>query len=95
MIALRDSCEFIGLKLAAPTFVFSDNMAAVQLADNNTSSKRLKHVATRIAFLREVRDQGAIALYHISGVGQIADIFTKPLPAATFHEHRRFLVGPA
>ena len=62
------------------------------LSDGNMSSKRMKHVATRIAFLREHVEAGNITLFHISTVGQIADIFTKPLPASTFHNIRGFML---
>ena len=93
LVALRDTAEFIGFKMHAPSFIFSDNMAAVQLSDNNTSSKRPKHIATRIAFLQELRNAGAIVMYHIANTGQVGNIFTKPLGAALFHEFRQYLVG--
>ena len=45
----------------------------------------MKHIATRIAFLREQISDGKVLLYHIKTAGQVADIFTKALNAATFH----------
>ena len=83
------------MPLTDPTPVFCDNLAAVQLSDNDTSSKRLKHVATRIAFLREqVQEFKTVVLIHVATKGMIADIFTKPLTAETFHTLRRTLVSP-
>ena len=90
--ATRDILEFIGHRQNEPTFLFCDNKSAVMLSDGNMSSKRMKHVATRIAFLREHVEAGNITLFHISTVGQIADIFTKPLPASTFHNIRGFML---
>ena len=75
------------------TPIFCDNKAAVLLSDSGISSKKLRHVATHIAFLRELINSGNIMLLHISTKGQIADIFTKPLHAATFHELRVRLVN--
>jgi hypothetical protein len=90
---LRDVLEFILVKQVAATVLFCDNAAAVMLSDGNTSSKRLKHISTRIAFLREVRDQGHIVLYHIRTTGQLADIFTKPLGASIFHPLRQLVIS--
>lgn len=94
-IAVRDTIAFIqGAPLKEPTPVFCDNLAAVQLSDNDTSSKRLKHVSTRIAFLREqVQEFKNVTLIHVYGKGMVADIFTKPLTADLFHTFRRALVG--
>ena len=74
--------------------LFCDNRAAVLLSEGNTSSKRMRHVATQIAFLREqVKDTKRVKLIHIRTQGQIADLFTKPLAAAVFHPLRAFVVA--
>ena len=54
--------KFLGVDLKPPTTMFNDNKSAVMLADSNTSSKRMKHIATRIAFLREQISEGTIML---------------------------------
>ena len=74
--------------------LFCDNKAAVLLSEGNTSSKRMRHVATQIAFLREqVKDTKRVRLIHIRTQGQVADLFTKPLTAAIFHPLRAFVVA--
>ena len=74
--------------------LFCDNRAAVLLSEGNTSSKRMRHVATQIAFLREqVKDTKRVKLIHIRTQGQVADLFTKPLTAAVFHPLRAFVVS--
>lgn len=75
-----------------PALLFCDNTAAVQLADGETSSKRLRHVATRLALLREFRATKDIELHHLYTEGQIADILTKPLSAQRFHSLRDLLL---
>ena len=45
--------KFFDIPDTGPTLIFCDNKAAVQLSDGDTSSKRMIHIATRIAFLRE------------------------------------------
>ena len=80
-------------KLTKPTVIFCDNLAAVMLSDSNTSSKRMKHVATRIAFLQELIEAKHIYLYHVGTKGQLADIFTKALLASVFHELRSIILA--
>ena len=93
--ALRGILSFLGTEQKGPTTLFCDNKAAVQLSENNTSSKRMKHIATRIAFLREQVTAGILQLFHISTNGQVADIFTKPLGAHIYHTMRQTLLrGP-
>ena len=89
---IRDLLDFLGVQQTSPTTLFVDNKAAVQLSESNTSSKRMKHIATRIAFLREQSTSGQLQLFHIGTSGQVADIFTKPLGAHIFHPLRATLV---
>ena len=92
IIAVRAILDFLGQPQNEPTIIFCDNKAAIQLSDNDTSSKRMKHVATRIAFLREQVQSEKIMLYHISTLGMCADIFTKPLTAQLFHVFRSMFI---
>jgi len=52
----------------------------------------MKHIATRIAFLREQVEAKKVILIHVSTTEQIADIFTKPLAATPFHTLREMMV---
>lgn len=92
--ALRVVLDFLGAADPAPTILLCDNQAAVQLSENNTSSKRLKHIATRLAYLREAVNGKLIQLHFIKTNAQLADIFTKPLNATQFHKLRRLLMDP-
>lgn len=91
-ISLREIAKFAGVKIEEPSLIFCDNMAAVLLSDNDTSSRRMKHVATRIAFLRERVNEKEIMLYHIMATGMVADIFTKPLTLKLFQLFRSYLL---
>ena len=90
--AYADIMEWIGYAGKGPSPIFCDNKAAVQLSDSGISSKKLRHVATHISFLRELVNSNDTQLIHITTHGQLADIFTKPLCAATFHDLRVLLV---
>ena len=91
-LAFKQTKRFLGFEVLDPIYLFCDNKAAVQLSESATNSKRLKHVATRIAFLREFVESNEIKLIHIKGTGQIADLFTKPLSPDKFHPLRSFFV---
>ena len=90
---LRGLATFFGMDEEAATIVFCDNAAACMVSESNLSGKRLKHIATRIAYLQEAVKEQSIALFHIKTQGMLADIFTKPLTADQFHALRRLMVG--
>ena len=74
--------------------VYCDNKSACLLSEGNTSSKRMRHVATKIAFLREqIKDDKRVHMCHIRTQGQLADIMTKPLAASVFHPLAAFALG--
>ena len=79
IFAARALLQFVdALPVERPTILLlCDNDRAVRLADGNTSSKRMKHIATRIAFLRETQKEGSISLHHVRTAEQLADICTK------------------
>ena len=94
IIYLRGVLAFCGVVIDNPTIIFTDSTAAVAIADSSTNSKRVKHILTGLAFLREQITAKTVEMCHISNKGQVADIFTKPLPPAQFHFLREFLLGP-
>jgi hypothetical protein len=86
--------QFAGYTNEHAVPVLCDNLSTVLLSENNTTSKRMKHIATRIAFLREAVEKKEIILLHVGTHEQIADIFTKPLSASPFHSLREMMLRP-
>ena len=96
--ALEDLPDFLAKhskdELGLPMPVYCDNKSACLLSEGNTSSKRMRHVATKIAFLREqIKDDKRVHMCHIRTQGQLADIMTKPLVASVFHPLVAFALG--
>ena len=90
-MALLPVLVFLGFNIVMPIISFCDNESAVSLSLADHSTRRMKHVLTRMAFLQERIDEGTIVLIHIDTDGMIADIGTKVLGPTTFHNLRRFL----
>ena len=91
-LGMRGIAKFFGIPDSTPTVIFCGDKAVVQLPDNDPSSKRTTPFATKVAFLREQTSNETVLLYHIKTKGQLANIFTKPLAAAVFHNLRKFFV---
>ena len=92
ILSTQHNGSFLNIDLKPPNLIFCDNKSAADLADSNASSKCMKHIATRIAFLREQIAKKTIMLYHIRTEGQLEDIFTKPLLPSVFHHLLSYFV---
>ena len=85
LLGLEPCLNFLNLKYKKPFVILCDNKAACMLSDSNHTSRRMRHVATRLAFLQERVQDKDIILVHIGTSGNLADIGTKPLLPRTFH----------
>ena len=72
---------------------FEDNSGAVELANVPKMRPRTKHINTKYHHFRQHVFEKQIEVQQISTEDQIADIFTKYLPVATFRKFRKLLLG--
>lgn len=75
-----------------PTDVFIDNLSTVRISNNEEGQKRTKHIDIREKWLTEQSMKKRIAVKHIPGTEQIADILTKPLTKNKFLANRMKLL---
>ena len=66
-------------------------MSAVYLSANPVQHRRTKHIELDIHFVREKVALGDLRVLHVPSGFQFADIFTKGLLSALFHEFRTSL----
>ncbi|KAK6145154.1 hypothetical protein DH2020_021974 [Rehmannia glutinosa] len=68
--------------------IFSDNISAINIAQNPVHHNRTKHIEIRHHFLRDCVSKRKIEISFIPSQDQLADIFTKPLSSETFSSIR-------
>ena len=73
--------------------VFEDNVGALELATQHKLRPRTKHIAVQFHHFRHYVTTKQIQVEYVKTTNQIADIFTKPLPRATFVYLRKLLLN--
>jgi hypothetical protein len=88
-IHIKLLCEECGIREPGrPITIWEDNNACIQMGHGLRGSKAAKHYEVRLRFLNEhVRDK-TIEFARINTKDQLADGFTKALPAPAFKEFR-------
>nr|GFC42438.1 hypothetical protein [Tanacetum cinerariifolium] len=84
--------QFLGEKLLTDygfhfnkILIYCDSKSAIAISCNLVQHSRTKHIAVRYHFIKEHVEKGSIELYFIKTDYQLADIFTKALPADHFN----------
>nr|GEY40292.1 copia protein [Tanacetum cinerariifolium] len=65
--------------------IYCDSKSATAISCNPVQQSRTKHIAVRYHFIKEHVEKGTIELYFVKTDYQLADIFTKALPADRFN----------
>ena len=89
----RSILNEIGLPRQEPTIIYEDISGAIELVSNSLVSKRLKHVHIRLCFVNHAIEQKVVVAIKVPTAGNLADIFTKPLPGPRFKELVSFFVS--
>ena len=73
--------------------VFCDNQGAIYTGSGPMINRRVKHVEVKYHFVKDYIRRGDVEVMHISGVENLADSFTKPLPGPAFLRYRNEVLG--
>ena len=84
LVWLRQLLHDFGILSSSPTLPLCDNQAAIHIASNPTFHERTKHIEIDCHFVRDKVTDGFLKLMLIRSQHQLADLFAKPLPAASF-----------
>lgn len=87
IIFIKNTLEFLGIKVELPIVVHVDNIGAIYLADNATSSNRTKHIDTRYHYTRDYVEDGIIKVKFVKSENNDADTFTKNTKSEDFMKH--------
>ena len=85
--------ESVGLKVQKPMILLIDNKGAVDYVNNWSTGGRMRHVSVKLSFLRELKEEGLIAVVWCPTEEMPADLFTKNLPGPAFNKHTQTYCG--
>eukprot|EP00957_Ditylum_brightwellii_P210903 15365538-Ditylum_brightwellii.AAC.1 len=73
MLYINKFLESIELKVELPMLLYMDNSGAIDLIHNWSASGRIRHMETRMFFLRDVKEGGILEIKWSKGSGNPAD----------------------
>ena len=85
--------ESMGLQVELPIVVRADNVGAIGLSKNLSTSQRTKHINVRYNFVREFVEDEFIKIIFVRSEENHADIFTKNVNREVFEKHVENFVG--
>jgi hypothetical protein len=83
----------LGYEQKKPTKVYEDNQAVIDLMGTLRVNARTKHLTKVLNFTRDYIRRGEVCMVKVASADNVADVFTKALPAAEFIGHKRTLLG--
>jgi hypothetical protein len=73
-----------GIDFPEPAVLQMDNTAAEAFSKNSCFKSKLKHIDVRQEWVKTLRDKSLLTPTHVKSADNLADLFTKILPPATF-----------
>ena len=84
--------QTMNIEVELPNTVHVDNVGAIWLSNNRTTSNRTKHIDIRTCFVRENQEDGKIIIKFVKSEDNEPDIFTKNTTNMIFNKHKEKLV---
>jgi hypothetical protein len=78
-VCLRRLLTDFDQQIIGPTVIYEDNQSCIKLLQDERSSHRTKHIATKYHFVRDLFRCGEIDVKYCPSENMTADILTKPL----------------
>ena len=84
--------QTMNVEVELPITVYVDNVGAIWLSNNRTTSDRTKHIDIRTSFVKEYQEDGKIIIKFVKSEDNEADIFTKNTTNVISQNHQKKLV---
>ena len=84
--------QTMNIEIELPITVHVDNVGAIWLSNNKTTSDRTKHIDIRTSFVKEYQEDGKIIIKFVKSEENEADIFTMNTTNTIFLTHQENLV---
>ena len=84
--------QTMNIEVELPITVYMDNVGAIWLSNNRTTSDRTKHIDIRTSFVKEYQEDGKIFIKFVKSEYNEADTFTKNTTNVIFQKHQKKLV---
>ena len=82
----------VGIKVSLPIVVRVDNVGAIFMSKNITTTGRTKHVDVRFKYVNEYVEEGIVKIVFVRSNENDSDIFTKKLGTDLHGKHSRKMV---
>ena len=82
------------IKVQLPVTVLVDNVGAIFMSSNVTTSSRTKHVDIRTKYVRQYVEDGIVKIVFVRSESNRSDIMTKNVQGDLFDKHASHLVVP-
>jgi hypothetical protein len=93
VVHLRRLLEHMGNHQLQPTTIFVDNTAAVAQANNDTVTRRARHLSLRTFKVRELVLAGQIIVHWVAGGNNISDLLTKNVTKGVMDKLRPLILS--
>ena len=84
--------QTMNIEVKLPITLHVDNVGAIWLSNNRTTSDRTKHIDIRTSLVKEYQEDGKIIIKFVKSEENEADIFTKNTTNVIFSNHQKKLV---
>ena len=84
--------QTMNIEVELPITVHVDNVGAIWLSNNCTTSDRTKQIDIRTSFVKEYQEDGKIIIKFVKSEENEADIFTKNTTNVIFSNHQKKLL---
>jgi hypothetical protein len=85
--------ESMGIKVELPIVVRVDNVGAIFMSENVSTTSRTRHVDVRYHYVREYVEDGFVRILFVRSEDNLADEFTKNVSGALYDAHASIYMG--